>query len=207
MTPPRRAHDPPLSTQTYLSRGARFASYSGQSVNLAHFIWRVPRAPAPLYGAPSQGFLGGAMGVGGEGARNKSCASRRADKRNCCCALPFLGFLSGRGFGDTSVSPNRFGYRDRAIWRVKSASRRCAADFQRKSGLDSSYRPPTIEVGLWGRHSLHQSLPDEEELHRVATLFRKVAEVPALHFVPAGMTSWGWGSDCCCLHRPYTKLS
>jgi hypothetical protein len=29
MTPPRRAHDPPLGTQTYFSRGARFASYSG----------------------------------------------------------------------------------------------------------------------------------------------------------------------------------
>ena len=35
----------------------------GQSVNLAHLIWRAPRAPAPLTGHPRRVFLGGAMGV------------------------------------------------------------------------------------------------------------------------------------------------
>jgi len=44
----------------------------GQSVNLAHLIWRTPRAPAPLQVHPG-GFPRGAMGVsplsplGGEG--------------------------------------------------------------------------------------------------------------------------------------------
>ncbi len=31
----------------------------GQSVNLAHLIWRTPRAPAPLQGAPSVVFRAG----------------------------------------------------------------------------------------------------------------------------------------------------
>ncbi len=35
----------------------------GQSINLAHLIWRAPRAPAPLSGHPRRVFLGGAMGV------------------------------------------------------------------------------------------------------------------------------------------------
>ena len=31
----------------------------GQSVNLAHLIWRAPRAPAPLQGAPPVVFRAG----------------------------------------------------------------------------------------------------------------------------------------------------
>jgi hypothetical protein len=31
----------------------------GQSVNLAHLIWRTPRAPAPLQGAPPVVFRSG----------------------------------------------------------------------------------------------------------------------------------------------------
>ncbi len=31
----------------------------GQSVNLAHLIWRTPRAPAPLQGAPPVVFRAG----------------------------------------------------------------------------------------------------------------------------------------------------
>ncbi len=43
----------------------------GQSVNLAHLIWRTPRAPAPLLlkeaiRCTPGGFPRGAMGVGGE---------------------------------------------------------------------------------------------------------------------------------------------
>jgi hypothetical protein len=43
----------------------------GQSVNLAHLIWRTPRAPAPLLLKEATrctpgGFPRGAMGVGGE---------------------------------------------------------------------------------------------------------------------------------------------
>jgi hypothetical protein len=36
----------------------------GQSVNLAHLIWRAPRAPAPLQGHPRWVFPDGAMSVG-----------------------------------------------------------------------------------------------------------------------------------------------
>ena len=35
----------------------------GQSVNLAHPIWRAPRAPAPLQGAPPVVFRAGLFGV------------------------------------------------------------------------------------------------------------------------------------------------
>jgi len=59
-------------------------------------------------------------------------------------------------------SPNRFEYRGRAIRRVKSAARRYAADFRRKSGPDATNCPRTIEVGLWCRQGLHQSLLDEK---------------------------------------------
>jgi hypothetical protein len=52
----------------------------GQSVNLAHLIWRTPRAPAPLYGHPRRVFRGGAMGVGGGGAREPR-AARLTDAR------------------------------------------------------------------------------------------------------------------------------
>jgi hypothetical protein len=66
MTPPRRAHDPPLGTQTYTAGAHGLRRNPGQSVNLAHPFWRNPCAPAPLYGHPRRVFLGGAMGVGGE---------------------------------------------------------------------------------------------------------------------------------------------
>ncbi len=51
----------------------------GQSVNLAHLIWRAPRAPAPLQGAPPAVFRAGlwvflpsptGRGGGGEGLRS-----------------------------------------------------------------------------------------------------------------------------------------
>jgi hypothetical protein len=41
----------------------------GQSVNLAHLIWRTPRAPAPLQGAPPVVFRAGLWVLGGN---NKS---------------------------------------------------------------------------------------------------------------------------------------
>ena len=50
----------------------------GQSVNLAHLIWRAPRAPAPLPSgnkAHPRRFPRGAMGVGGN---NKGLSSRTA---------------------------------------------------------------------------------------------------------------------------------
>jgi hypothetical protein len=37
----------------------------GQSVNLAHLIWRTPRAPAPLQGAPPVVFHAGLSVLGG----------------------------------------------------------------------------------------------------------------------------------------------
>ena len=36
---------------------------------------------------------------------------------------------------------------------------KAAEPAQRSCGLDPSNRPQTIELGLWGRHSLHQSRP------------------------------------------------
>ena len=36
----------------------------GQSVNLAHLIWRAPRAPAPLQGAPPVVFRAGLWVLG-----------------------------------------------------------------------------------------------------------------------------------------------
>ena len=52
----------------------------GQSVNLAHLIWRTPRAPAPLLLKEATrctpgGFPRGAMGVGGQ--QQKRCHPRR----------------------------------------------------------------------------------------------------------------------------------
>jgi hypothetical protein len=50
----------------------------GQSVNLAHLIWRTPRAPAPLPSGNKVtpgGFPRGAVGVGGQ--QQKRCHPRR----------------------------------------------------------------------------------------------------------------------------------
>ena len=41
----------------------------GQSVNLAHLIWRTPRAPAPLQGAPPVVFQMGLWVLGGKEER------------------------------------------------------------------------------------------------------------------------------------------
>ena len=55
----------------------------GQSVNLAHLIWRTPRAPAPLQGAPPVVFRAGLwVWVVKNGARSTSCASGRVDVRS-----------------------------------------------------------------------------------------------------------------------------
>jgi hypothetical protein len=54
----------------------------GQSVNLAHLIWRTPRAPAPLQGAPPVVFRAGLWVLGQKGARSTSCASGRAAMRS-----------------------------------------------------------------------------------------------------------------------------
>ncbi len=66
----------------------------GQSVNLAHLIWRTPRAPAPLLlkeakrctpGGSPRGAMG--VGMGERGARSTSCACHRAKMRSLCCAI------------------------------------------------------------------------------------------------------------------------
>jgi hypothetical protein len=58
----------------------------GQSVNLAHPIWRTPRAPAPLQGAPPVVFRAGlwvflpsrcGRGVGGEGLHSPNLIACR----------------------------------------------------------------------------------------------------------------------------------
>ncbi|CAN1555288.1 hypothetical protein MCEMIH15_02364 [Caulobacteraceae bacterium] len=54
----------------------------GQSVNLAHLIWRTPRAPAPLQGAPPAVFRAGLWVLKGNGARSTSCASVRGGMRS-----------------------------------------------------------------------------------------------------------------------------
>jgi len=48
-----------------------------------------------------------------------------------------------------------------AIWRVKSASRRLAADFQRKSGLDATNRPVMLLEAVWWTTGITKTLPDK----------------------------------------------
>jgi len=59
----------------------------GQSVNLAHLIWRAPRAPAPLQGAPTVVFRAGLWVLVKRGARSTSCACHREQMRSSCCAV------------------------------------------------------------------------------------------------------------------------
>ena len=55
----------------------------GQAVNLAHPIWRTPRAPAPLQGAPRWfSARGYECGWGQRGARSTSCACHRVSMRS-----------------------------------------------------------------------------------------------------------------------------
>ena len=62
----------------------------GQSVNLAHLIWRAPRAPAPLHGAPPVVFSAGlwVLGVVSMGNRKPN-------------------YLWERGWGEGLHSPKR----------------------------------------------------------------------------------------------------
>ena len=48
MKPQRRAHDLPLAHRLISAGAHGLRRIPGQSVNLAHLIWRTPRAPAPL---------------------------------------------------------------------------------------------------------------------------------------------------------------
>ncbi|CAN1546476.1 hypothetical protein MCERH10_01977 [Caulobacteraceae bacterium] len=48
MKPQRRAHDLPLAHRLISAGAHGLRRIPGQSVNLAHRIWRTPRAPAPL---------------------------------------------------------------------------------------------------------------------------------------------------------------
>ena len=48
MAPQRRAHDLPLAHRLISAGAHGLRRIPGQSVNLAHLIWRTPRAPAPL---------------------------------------------------------------------------------------------------------------------------------------------------------------
>lgn len=61
-------------------------------------------------------------------------------------------------FGDPSVSPNRSRERGWATCRVKSRFPSEICRVAARSGLNPSNRPQIIEVGLWGRQGLHQSL-------------------------------------------------
>jgi hypothetical protein len=54
----------------------------GQSINLAHPIWRTPRAPAPHKGAPPVVFRAGLWVLEGNGARSTSCACHRVSMRS-----------------------------------------------------------------------------------------------------------------------------
>ena len=57
----------------------------GQSVNLAHLIWRAPRAPAPLLSGNKvhpRWFSARGYGCWWEGARSTSCAFTRAVMRS-----------------------------------------------------------------------------------------------------------------------------
>ncbi|MFN8732028.1 MAG: hypothetical protein ACK5ZD_02575 [Hyphomonadaceae bacterium] len=47
------------STQPYSAGAHGLRRNPGQSVNLAQLIWRTPRAPAPLQGAPPVVFYAG----------------------------------------------------------------------------------------------------------------------------------------------------
>ena len=101
-------------------------------------------------------------------------------------------------FGDPSGPPNRFIQCVRAICRVKS---RFPSEICRKaaqSGLDPSNRPRTIEYGLWGRHSLHQSLLEQSSYPRYHSQSGhsrprprtgESHKAPTLYVVSAAMTS------------------
>ena len=69
MKPQRRAHDLPLAHRLISAGAHGLRRIPGQSVNLAHLIWRTPRAPAPLLlneatRCTPGGFPRGAKGVG-----------------------------------------------------------------------------------------------------------------------------------------------
>jgi hypothetical protein len=68
MKPQRRAHDLPLAHRLISAGAHGLRRNPGQSVNLAHLIWRTPRAPAPLLLKEATrctpgGFPRGAIGV------------------------------------------------------------------------------------------------------------------------------------------------
>jgi hypothetical protein len=65
MKPQRRAHDLPLAHRLISAGAHGMRRIPGQSVNLAHLIWRTPRAPAPLQGAPPVAFRAGLWVLGG----------------------------------------------------------------------------------------------------------------------------------------------
>ncbi|MFN7498792.1 MAG: hypothetical protein ACK5SF_15465, partial [Hyphomonadaceae bacterium] len=52
-----------LGVQTYLAGAHGQRRIPGQSVNLAHLIWRKPCAPVPLFRCTPGGFPRGAIGA------------------------------------------------------------------------------------------------------------------------------------------------
>ena len=57
----------------------------GQSVNLAHLIWRAPRAPAPLQGAPPVVFRAG-LWVLGEGKEERAALAAHVTAYRCAAS-------------------------------------------------------------------------------------------------------------------------
>ena len=79
MAPQRRAHDLPLAHRLISAGAHGLRRIPGQSVNLAHLIWRAPRAPAPLQGAPPVAFRAGLQVLGGVSTKAVSSRTASAD--------------------------------------------------------------------------------------------------------------------------------
>ena len=67
MTPPRRAHDPPLAHRLISAGAHGLRRIPGQSVNLAHPLFGATHAPRPLFMVTPAGFfLAGLWVLGGK---------------------------------------------------------------------------------------------------------------------------------------------
>ncbi|MCE2889656.1 MAG: hypothetical protein O9270_16550, partial [Aquidulcibacter sp.] len=82
---------PLLGVQTYLAGAHGQRRIPGQSVNLAHLIWRKPCAPVPLFRCTPGGFPRGAIGAGGCKAPSPPLADIGA-----CAETPLAGKRSRR---------------------------------------------------------------------------------------------------------------
>ena len=102
MKPQRRAHDLPLAHRLISAGAHGLRRIPGQSVNLAHLIWRTPRAPAPLQGAPPVAFRAGLKVLEGnnKGLSSPKASAYRGPRAAKSLGVPALRYRFG---GDDRV--------------------------------------------------------------------------------------------------------